>query len=485
MAQEPLTYKGWQLVIPWVQFECLHGHLFPGDGDEHGAAILAGIAQSLRGTRLLARELHLARDGVDYVAGRRGYRRLKGEFITPLIQRARDQRLVYLAVHNHGGTDRVAFSSDDLSSHERGYPALLDVAQGMPVGALVFARNAIAGDIWINKSRRLHIREAVVLGGRRYRLYPCPPQLDGCGDMIYDRQERIFGETGQALLASAKIGIIGLGGAGSQLATLLVKLGVCYFVLCDGDRLEPSNVPRVDGATRWLAMAYFQDQAWPNWVRGLARRLAVKKVRLAAQTIKRANLDAVVEEIDGDFYDSDAARKFIDCDYIFLAADTQRARLLFNAIVHQYLIPGVQVGAKIRTDKESGQLLDLYSVVRPVMPDHGCLWCNGLISPSKLQDEFASDLQREAQNYGLRGRVIAPSVNTLNATATGTAANDFMTWWTGLTGNTPTTHYARFTPLDRTARWEDPRKNADCTECGKADDSRFARGDALRLPLPD
>ena len=40
----------------------------------------------------------------------------------------------------------------------------------------------------------------------------------------------------------------------------------------------------------------------------------------------------------------------MDCDYLFLAADTMRARLLFNAIVHQYLVPGVQVGAKVHED---------------------------------------------------------------------------------------------------------------------------------------
>ena len=30
-----------------------------------------------------------------------------------------------------------------------------------------------------------------------------------------------------------------------------------------------------------------------------------------------------------------ANQGFVDCDYLFLAADTMRARLLFNAVVHQ------------------------------------------------------------------------------------------------------------------------------------------------------
>ena len=60
---------------------------------------------------------------------------LKAEFIQSRILRARDARLAYLAIHNHGGIDSVGFSPDDMASHERGYPALLDIARGMPVGA--------------------------------------------------------------------------------------------------------------------------------------------------------------------------------------------------------------------------------------------------------------------------------------------------------------------------------------------------------------
>ena len=41
------------------------------------------------------------------------------------------------------------FSTVDMDSHERGYPALLDIGKGVPVGALVFGRRAVAADIWM------------------------------------------------------------------------------------------------------------------------------------------------------------------------------------------------------------------------------------------------------------------------------------------------------------------------------------------------
>ncbi len=72
-----------------------------------------------------------------------GHRALTPQFIHRLITRARGERLVYLAVHNHGSDRQVGFSDIDLRSHERGYPALLQIAKGMPVGALVLGRRAM------------------------------------------------------------------------------------------------------------------------------------------------------------------------------------------------------------------------------------------------------------------------------------------------------------------------------------------------------
>src|ERR1700737_3338477 len=100
----------WRLTLPQGIYTALREHLFRVDQDEHGAVILAGVARSDRGLRLIARELHLAIDGKDYVPGRYGYRMLRAEFIQSRILRARDLELAYLAIHNHGGTDSVGFS---------------------------------------------------------------------------------------------------------------------------------------------------------------------------------------------------------------------------------------------------------------------------------------------------------------------------------------------------------------------------------------
>lgn len=464
----------WHLTIPESIFAPLVNHLFPGDNDEHGAVILAGVARSDRGLRLIARELHLAVDGKDYVPGRHGYRMLRAEFIQSRILRARDMRLAYLAIHNHGGTNSVGFSDDDIASHRRGYPALLDVARGMPVGALVFARGAIAGDLWLPGPAQAELSHAAVVGARRQLLYPAPPR-GAMRNAMYDRQARLFGDSGQELLRGCRVGIIGLGGAGSILAELLGRLGVGEFVLADPDLAESTNLPR-------LIAAYGADAIVPSWIPARFRKYFQRsKVAIAARNIRRANANAKITMLQRDFLEGDVAAQFTDCDYLFLAADTMGARLLFNAIVHQYGIPGVQVGAKVPVNKD-GQVGDVFCVSRTVTPDLGCLWCNGLISPSKLQDEAVSEKVRRGYAYVDDPDVTAPSVITLNAIACAHAADEFLFHITGLKYENAEAGWFRWNSRRNQARRDIPRVDPACLECSTSDNSRLGRGENMPLP---
>jgi hypothetical protein len=212
MVDVTINGRSWHLVIPEGLYDRLHAHLFPGDRDEHGAVIAAGYSRTSDGRiRLLARTLHLAKDGVDYVPGKRGYRMLRANFIRDRILECRDEKLVYLAIHNHGGTTSVGFSPDDYASHERGYPALLDVARGTPVGALVFADHAVAGDIWLPDGTRVELADGSIIGRRLRRIGPTPRSCGGSIDPDFDRQVRMFGDAGQAILSGATVAIIGLG----------------------------------------------------------------------------------------------------------------------------------------------------------------------------------------------------------------------------------------------------------------------------------
>ena len=184
------------LRLPLTMGAELEAHLFPGDGDEHGAGIGAAVVETIRGSRLLGRRLFLAVDGADYVPGNHGYRMLTADFVRRSALACADEGLAYLAVHNHAGTDRVTFSCTDMASHRRGYPAPIDILNGPPVGGLVFARQAVAGDIWASADYQVELDHTVVLNRSQKLRYQSSRRPLSAGTR-YERQALLFGDRAQ------------------------------------------------------------------------------------------------------------------------------------------------------------------------------------------------------------------------------------------------------------------------------------------------
>jgi molybdopterin/thiamine biosynthesis adenylyltransferase len=467
----------WVLRIDGAMLETLMNHLYGNAYGEHGAVLAAGWVMTSRGTRLLARELFLAEDEVDYVPGRRGYRMLTASFVNEKIRYCRDEKLAYLAIHNHAGRDFVEFSSDDMRSHERGYPALLDIAD-VPVGALVFAENAVAGDIWTPDGRRRPLAQMDIVGHNIATWYPSPPPKPPKAEITFDRQARWLGDRGQFLLSQLKVGVIGAGGVGLPLITMLARVGVGEIVVIDPDRFDPSNLPRLD-VHHWYSMKTLRQRLR---LESIANRLSPRKTFLARRAVRRASRRTVFTGIPMNVIEPEAAHSLIDTDFLFLAADSHQARMVFNAIVHQFLIPGLQIGTKIPVDQDTGDVGDIDSNIRRVLPSQGCLRCNGLISPTKLQDESLDPMERERNRY--IDEVPAPSVITFNTFAAAQAANDFLLMF-GEFLDPDADGYLRARPRQRKMEKVSPLPNkADCKDCGSISRGRRARGQGIELPLP-
>ncbi len=449
-----------RLRIAREDYDALWRHLFSDDSDEHGAVLLAGTSSTKEQLTLCVREVHIARDGTDYVEGKIGYRALAPTFIHKLITRARDQRLVYLAAHNHASDRDVAFSHIDLESHERGYPALLQIAKGMPVGGMVLGKRSMQMDLWLPSGQRMELEYATVVGNTVHRLTPAPRRPSIQTLDMHDRQVRMFGPTGQMELSRCRIAIIGLGGIGSLVAEYLARLGVGQFCLIDPDQVETSNLSRIVGASQ-------EDAA-----------KSALKVTVAERVVHQANPQARVQVIADDVAKETVAKSLTSCDYIFLAADSMRARLVVNAVVHQYLIPSVQLGSKIRSATD-GTLVEIMSANRPLRPGHGCLLCNELIDATQLAKEAKTDDERKAQAYGVEEP--NPSVVSLNAVSAAHAVNDFLLDYLGIRPETDQLFYEHFYFLKRQRSLVQPRKDPTCSDCSH-DGLRFGRGDGVTLP---
>ena len=236
-------------------------------------------------------------------------------------------------------------------------------------------------------------------------------------------------------------------------------------MLVDHDRVKDVNLNRIVGSRAADAAAL------------------TPKVEVARRLVEEVAPDTHTRAIDGDIADTNAASELRDVDFVFLATDTITSRLVFNTLLHRYLIPGVQIGAKVERAGGTSDEPEVYVAVRPVLPDVGCLQCNGLISADRLQEESRSDEEHLAQNYLNLPAVIDPAVISLNGIAASWAVTTMLFWATGLAHSGLAAHRLFFARSGDVHAVND-RQDKDCLACGRGPRSHFAAGDPVTaLPV--
>jgi hypothetical protein len=446
-----------------ADYEGLHAHLFPGDRDEHAAILLAGRASRPGVADLLVREVHYL-EADEFIPGRHGYRQLSAGALARLGSRANTEGLALITCHSHPGSgERTGLSGDDLAGHRRVFPHLLDiVGGGAPVGGIAFGEASAAGEIWIDRDHRHELDRVDVIGESHLRLRDRPPADVPATDPRFDRQARMFGAAGQRLLADMTVAVIGLGGGGSIVNEQLCHLGVGRIIAVDFDRVEAHNLSRIVGAVP----------------RDARRRR--KKVKVAARLAGRIDPSIRFEAVDGDVADPEVADLVSGADFIFVCTDTITSRLVANAIAQAYLIPMVQIGAKV--DRPNDRISSVYVAVRPSFPRQGCLDCAGMIDPVALQREGATKEERAAQNYLNVPDIVDPSVVTLNGVAASAATNLMLMYAVGM-GQSGHLSHRLFDARGGSWLALEPRHDSACLWCGSESASRFARGDSALLPV--
>jgi hypothetical protein len=96
--------------------------------------------------------------------------------------------------------------------------------------------------------------ELTRVGGDRLQIR-YPGRCDGIPRLEFDRQTRVFGARTTEDFTQLRVAIVGCGGTGSAVASLLARIGVSRFVLIDADRVDMTNLNRLHFSTRADAIA--------------------------------------------------------------------------------------------------------------------------------------------------------------------------------------------------------------------------------------
>jgi molybdopterin/thiamine biosynthesis adenylyltransferase len=358
-----------------------------GHDDERCAVLFASRLE--RGRRALLVQHMVFPHDADYGGRSPIHAELKPEFVARVTKTAKLASWSLVFVHTHPSDQPPRFSrTDDQGESE--LAAFLARRELQPLhGALVISSGGMCARV-LGTSDLVR----VVSIGDRLTIEFDPDSNDTEAGQIFDRQVRALGAEGQRVLADLCVGIVGLGGTGSIAAQQLAHLGVRSFVLIDPDHLELTNLNRVVGTTEL-------DVGQP-------------KVDLARRHVQSIAPKASVHGVIGDVVHADVAKELLETDLILCCTDSHGSRSVIQQIAYQYLIPCIDVGSTITTDR--GQIVGVFGRVQLVGPDQPCLWCAGLLSSEEVRRDMTNAFERQADPYVQGAREPAPAVISLNGT---------------------------------------------------------------------
>ena len=263
----------------------------------------------------------------------------------------------------------------------------------------------------------------------------------------FDRQVRALGQHGQAILAELTIGVVGAGGLGSHVIQQLIHLGVGHVMVVDPDRVAPSNLSRLVGASRI-------DATFRRPKTAVARRLS-----------RRVGGPTRIVELRGSVTDEAPARQLLACDLIMGCTDNHWSRTVLNAIAYQYYVPVLDLGVELQTAGAMG------GRVTWLAPGSACLWCLRILDPQRVR---AEQLPREAAKEEIaRGYIQdldepAPAVVSINGAVASIAVTELLARTTEFTGSRPRPSQLMYRLADGVVRRTSPPPSEACPTCSPA-----------------
>ena len=234
-------------------------------------------------------------------------------------------------------------------------------------------------------------------------------------DYRFDRNQRLFGKDGQALLRRAVVAVVGVGGLGTHVIQQLALLGVGGLLLIDPEDLDESNRNRYIGA--------LFDDPIPG----------TPKVEIGYRLAKRIDPDLQVERIRQPFRSAAAFRAIRNASHVFGALDTDGERLVLNEVCCAFARPCVDLASDIvkePTLRYGGRVCVNWS-------GNGCIMCLGVLDQNAVAEDLGAEERRRAQEaiYGVRRshlNAVGPSVVSINGVVASLGVTEFMVGVTGL-----------------------------------------------------
>lgn len=281
-----------------------------------------------------------------------------------IFRKCEEEKLVFAFIHNHL-TGLEAFSQIDDENESRLFSAI----RNRNGNDITFVSMLWTNKKWLARTRSgstpdtaVSVRHTLIISDRLH-LHGYKESSAAHAE-IQSRQAAAFGKPFIDILQSLRVGIVGCGGTGSPLSTLIARAGIGELVLIDDDNLELSNLNRVRGLS---AKDVNESKAFK--LKSFIENIGV--------SVKVSAFNAKIDE------DPQALDALASCDVVFGCTDDFVGRETMNTALYVYgqLFIDVGLGGKI-SEGDDGQptLRYHYGRISSIMPESGqCLFCQGVI----------------------------------------------------------------------------------------------------------
>lgn len=354
--------KNYSVVMKGETHDQLIEHLLREDGDEDLCfATYIPAKGSRRFTGVLAYVI-LPVEGEREVHGNVGF---MPAYFERVLKIAAERKEGIAFLHSHPVPGWQGMSKDDVVAETRMAPAVMGMT-GLPLlGLTAGTDGAWSARFWekdplIKRSFNRQWCENVRVVSQKLTITfndnLLPPNFDRNKQL---RTISAWGEKAQEDISRLRVGIVGLGSVGSIVAEILARTGVSNFTLIDFDAVEEKNLDR-------LANVFSTDI-------GEAKVDVLKKAILKSGTspsIKVINSEYSVCEKEG-FLEA------LNCDLLFSCVDRPWPRQVLNFIAYAYLIPVIDGGILVRSNKTNTRLVGADWRSHTVGNLRTCLECIG------------------------------------------------------------------------------------------------------------
>lgn len=281
------------------------------------------------------------------------------------LQVAAQRREGLVLLHSHPGPGWQDMSRDDIIAEKRLSPAVMSVTRLPLLGMTVASDATWSARFWTKHptERREYVRhwcQSVRVVDQQLTISYHPQII--VPSVNKDTQLRTISAWGlqtQQDLSRLTVGIVGLGSVGSMVAEILSRTGFSRFVLIDFDRVERKNLDRL---TNVFASSV-----------GKLKIEAVAKGIQRSKTVKKVNVTQVPYSI----CEENGYRSALNCDVLFSCVDRPWPRQVLNFIAYTHLIPVVDGGIAVATNKGNTRIKGADWKIQTVGYGRPCLECLG------------------------------------------------------------------------------------------------------------